>query len=424
MPESDSLRRHTLWMISGHGVSLAFQAAYFILIGRALGSHEYGAFVGVVALVNVLSQFSSVGMEMILVRNISRARESFSSTWGNAIRISAYGFVALFVVAMLIGHFALSPELRRLIPYIALSDALFGKLVQLSSRAFQGGGLLAQTARLTALTNITRAASALGLFVFTILMRVQADVFLWARIYWLSSLVTAIVAFGTVTRLLGWPTLARIHMRDLTEGFSFSLSSSSISVYNDIDKTFLAGAGQFYAAGIYSAAYRIIDVASVPIYAIYTAATPRFFRKGEHSVADASALAAGLLGRTVPYGILMALMMFAGAPLLPRIFGSSFGGSTEALRWLCLLPLIRGLHYAWGTTITGSSSQWYRTATQLGAAGANLLLSIALIPRWSWRGAAVASLLTDAGLAAASWMVVRYLYMKEDAAEVAITQTA
>jgi O-antigen/teichoic acid export membrane protein len=220
------------------------------------------------------------------------------------------------------------------------------------------------------------------------------------------------------------PAFGRIHLRDLTDGISFSVSSSSVSVYNDIDKTLLAGAGQLYAAGIYSAAYRIIDVASVPIYAIYTAATPRFFRDGERSVSDASAFAARLLRRTVPYGVAMALLMFAGAPLLPHLFGPSFRGSVEALRWLCLLPLIRGLHYASGTTITGSSSQWYRTATQLGAAGANLLLNVALIPRWSWRGAAVASLLTDAGLAVASWIVVQYLRTKHDPNEVVITRTA
>jgi O-antigen/teichoic acid export membrane protein len=424
MPESESLRRHTLWMVSGHGVSLVFQAAYFVLIGRTLGSHEYGAFVGVVALVNVLSQFSSLGMEMILVRNISRMRESFAATWGNALRISASGFLVLLVLAMLIGRFTLRLELQRLIPYVALSDALFGKLVQLSGRAFQGAGLLAQTARLTALTNITRAASALCLFLLATLAHLHADALLWTRIYWLSSLATSIVAFGLVTRLLGWPAFGRIHLRDLTDGISFSVSSSSVSVYNDIDKTLLAGAGQLYAAGIYSAAYRIIDVASVPIYAIYTAATPRFFRDGERSVSDASAFAARLLRRTVPYGVAMALLMFAAAPLLPHLFGPSFRGSVEALRWLCLLPLIRGLHYAWGTTITGSSSQWYRTATQLGAAGANLLLNVALIPRWSWRGAAVASLLTDAGLAGASWIVVQYLRTKHDPNEVVIPRTA
>jgi O-antigen/teichoic acid export membrane protein len=424
MPELDNLRRNTYWMISGHGVSLVFQAVYFILIGRTLGSHEYGAFVGVAALVNVLSQFSSLGMEMILVRNISRARESFAVSWGNALCISICGFVVLLTFAMLIGRFTLKPELQRLIPYIALSDALLGKIVQLASRAFQGAGLLAQTARLTALTNIARAVSALGLFLWAVLGHLHADALLWTRIYWLSSLVTAVVAFGSVTRRLGWPRFGRIYMCDLTDGFSFSLSSSSVSVYNDIDKALLAGAGQLYAAGIYSAAYRIIDVASIPIYALYAAATPKFFRDGERSIAGASAIAHRLLRRTVPYGIAVATGLFAGASLLPFFFGPSFRGSIEVLRWLCLLPLIRGLHYAWGTTITGSSSQWYRTATQLGAAGANLLLDIVLIPRWSWRGAAMASLLTDAGLAAASWMVVRYLRAKKISREVAITQVA
>lgn len=424
MPESDSLRRSALWMISGQGVSLLFQAGYFILIGRTLGSHEYGAFVGVVALVNVLSQFSSLGMEMILVRNISRARESFAATWGSALQISACGFVVLLILAMLIGHFTLKPELQRFIPYIAVSDALLGKVVQLSSRAFQGAGRLDHTARLTALSNITRAVFAVGLFLLAVFTHFRADALLWTRIYWLSSLATAALAFGSVTRLLGWPAFGPIRTRDLMDGFSFSLSSSSISIYNDIDKTFLVGAGQLYAAGIYSAAYRIIDVASVPIYAIYAAATPRFFRKGEHSIGYASALAAQLLRRTVPYGAGMALLLFAGASLVPYLFGQSFRDSVEALRWLCLLPLIRGLHYAWGTTITGSSSQWYRTATQLGAAGANLFLNAALIPRWSWRGAAIASLLTDAGLAAASWAVVQYLRGRKDARATAVTQAA
>jgi O-antigen/teichoic acid export membrane protein len=410
-------------MISGHGVSVLLQAVYFILIGRTLGSREYGAFVGVVALINVLSQFSSFGMEMILVRNISRDRASFSATWGNALRISAVGFVALLAIAMLIGHFTLKPELRALIPFIALSDALFGKVVQLASRVFQGAGQLSQTAKLTALTNFARMVTALGLFLFAQLRHIHADAHLWTSIYWLSSLATAIIAFGMVTARLGWPGRSPIRLRDLADGFSFSLSSSSISVYNDIDKTFLVSEGRLYAAGIYSAAYRIIDVASIPIYAIYTAASPRFFREGKSGVAQASLLANRLLKRTIPYGVGIALLLFLGSSLLPYVFGPSFRGSVEVLRWLCLLPLIRGLHYAWGTTITGSASQWYRTWTQLGAAVCNLLLNAWLIPRWSWQGAAVASLLTDAGLAASNWLVVRFLRTRQAPREIAITQT-
>jgi O-antigen/teichoic acid export membrane protein len=84
-----------------------------------------------------------------------------------------------------------------------------------------------------------------------------------------------------------------------------------------------------------------------------------------------------------------------------------------ALRWLCFLPVLRALHYAWGSAITASASQWNRTATQFGAAALNLSLNFLLIPRWSWRGAAAASLLTDAALAAASLFVLTRLMRRE-----------
>jgi O-antigen/teichoic acid export membrane protein len=94
--------------------------------------------------------------------------------------------------------------------------------------------------------------------------------------------------------------------------------------------------------------------------------------------------------------------------------GKSFAGSTGALRWLCLLPLIRCFHYAAGTTITGSVSQWYRTVQQLAVALLNLGLNALLIPRYSWQGAAVASLLTDGSLAAMNWICVAWLIVRQE----------
>ena len=157
----------------------------------------------------------------------------------------------------------------------------------------------------------------------------------------------------------------------------------------------------------------MVDVATAPLYGIYTAATPRLFREGARSVSHASAQSRRLLLRTIPYGLAVAAALYFGAPLLPRLFGASFQGSVAALRWLCLLPMLRVLHYAWGTTITASASQWNRTATQFGAAALNLLLNFLLIPRWSWQGAAVASLLTDGSLAISSRFVLWWIQRRE-----------
>jgi O-antigen/teichoic acid export membrane protein len=361
----------------------------------------------------VLAQFSSLGMEMILVRNISRDAASFGRSWGQALALSSLGFLALLAVGETFAHFALRPDLRVLVPWIALSDGLLGKLVQLAGRAFQGAGRLAWTARLTALTAATRTLAAGALFFHARARGFHPTALLWTHIYWLSTLAVALFAVALVTLRLGRPHLARISRADLSEGLSFSLSSSSISVYNDIDKTFLVSLGQVTAAGIYSAAYRVVDAATSPIYAVYAAATPRFFREGARGVRHARAFARTTLVRTLPWSLAAAAALWLAAPLVPLLFGASFHESVAALRWLCLLPVLRALHYAWGTAITASASQWNRTATQFAAAAFNLLLNVLLIPRWSWRGAALASLLTDGFLAAASYFVLARLCGRE-----------
>lgn len=403
---SESLRRGSLWMISGQMSALGFQAVYFVLMGRTLGSREYGAFVGVVALVAVLSQFSSCGMEMILLRNMSRCRNSFAATWGSALRVTALGFIALLIAAISLGHLFLRADLRPLVPWIAISDGLFGKLVQLAGRALQGAGQLRAMAKLTAAMNFARALLAVSLFIYAQWFGGRADALLWARVYWIAPSIVGLAAGWTVTARFGLPRFERIRARDWSEGFSFSLSNSSISLYNDIDKTFLVSFGQTFAAGIYGAAYRVVDAASAPLYSIYAAAAPRLFLEGGASVERAHKMSNRILRRTLLYGIGSAIALFCGAGLLPRLFGPSFRESAVAVRWLCLLPLLRVLHYAWGTTITASASQWNRTATQIAAAVSNLALCAWMIPRWSWQGAAVASLLTDGSLAIFSWFVL------------------
>ncbi len=412
LTESPRLRAQATWIISGNGVAVLCQAAYFVLIGRMLGSREYGAFVGVVALINVLSQFSSLGMEMVLLRNISRDRVSFATSWGTALSVSFAGFLLLLGIATGYAHLFLSPALRALVPYVAVSDALFGKLAQLSSRALQGAGQAAGSARITALTSAARLTAAAILFAASVhpgAAPARGSALVWVRVYWLASLAVAVVSLLMVDQRLGRPRFTRVRRAVLKDGLSFSLSSSATSVYNDIDKTMLVSYGLTAAAGVYGAAYRLIDVVSTPIYGLYSAATPHFFREGSAGVARASELSRRMLRATVPYGLAAAVVLCLAAPLLPLAFGPSFTGSISAVRWLCLLPLVRGLQYAWGTTITGSSSQWLRTATQVGAAGLNLALNLLLIPRWSWQGAAAASLVTDGALALSNGLLVLWL---------------
>ena len=72
-------------MFLGYGLKIIVQAGYFILIARALGPAEYGAFVGTVALIALVAPFGSLGAGNLLVQNVSRNRELFAEYWGNAL---------------------------------------------------------------------------------------------------------------------------------------------------------------------------------------------------------------------------------------------------------------------------------------------------------------------------------------------------
>ena len=412
--QPSNIRKNSLWMFAGQMLAFGCQGIYFVLIGRALGSKEYGAFVGVVSLVSVLSQVSSFGMELVIIRDISRDRGRFSRSWGLALELSTFGFLLIMAIAIVLGHFILPANVRPLIPLVVAADALFGKLSILASKAFQGFERFGESAAINASGNISRVIVAAVLYVYTVSTNIHPTAYSWTRIYWIASFAAAVIGFGAVTWQLGLPRWHSVRWKNISDGLSFSLSGTTVTLYNDIDKTFLVSMGQSKAAGIYTAAYRIVDIASTPIYSIYSAAFPQFFREGAKSVRDAFAFSHKLMRKTVPYSAAAAVVMFAGAGLLPRILGPSFSESTAALRWLCLLPLIRCIHYAAGTTITGSVSQWVRTVQQIVVALLNILLNIVLIPRFSWQGAAAASLLSDGALAAMNWACVKWLIFRDE----------
>ena len=64
------------------------------------------------------------------------------------------------------------------------------------------------------------------------------------------------------------------------------------------------------------------------------------------------------------------------------------------------------MHYFADDALTGAGHQEVRTAAQIGVALLNIALNLALIPAFSWQGAAWASIVSDGSLAACLWMIL------------------
>jgi O-antigen/teichoic acid export membrane protein len=226
-------------------------------------------------------------------------------------------------------------------------------------------------------------------------------------LYPLSTGGAALAAVVAVTRRVGWPPRpASFGRAELREGLMFSLSGSARSIYDDIDKAMLARFDTLGVTGIYGAAYRIIDVAFLPIRSLVFAAYPRFFARGAAGVRSAAAFARGLVPAAAAYGLVAGAGLVALAPLVPLVLGHSYAGVASAIRWLAVLPLLRAMHYFAADALTGAGHQELRTAAQIGVALLNVALNLVLIPTYSWLGAAWASIASDGVLAVSLWVIL------------------
>jgi O-antigen/teichoic acid export membrane protein len=399
-------------MLVGQSAKLVIQAIYFVLMARNLGPHQYGAFVAVTAAAAIVSPFVGNGCGSLMIKNVARNRDVFAEYWGNSLLLTFVSGAAL-TLGVSIACLALLPNNipALVIIVVVASDVLAYRFVEVASWAFQSVEMLAGTAYLNVFASFTRLA---GIAVIVVMHRPTLTA--WSVTYLITSTVCAVVGIVSVLWCLGKPRLALYRIRrELREGFYFSSSLSAQTVYNDIDKTMLARLGSLDATGIYAAAYRLIEVAFVPIRSLLAAAYPGFFRSGNHGIVGSLAYAKRLLPRAMAYAAAVGVALVIAAPLVPKILGSEYARTTEALRWLALLPLLKTFHYFIADTLTGAGHQGLRTLVQVAVALFNVLINLWIIPIYSWRGAAWTSLASDGLMAASLWACATVLRGREQA---------
>jgi O-antigen/teichoic acid export membrane protein len=396
---TNALTRNAGWVFLGQLLRLIIQALYFIEIARSLGVHNYGAFISVVALVGIVYPFGSLGSGNLLIKNVARDKNAFCSYWGRALTTTVIFGSGLLVIVLVIAQLALPREIpTKLVALVAASDILGLNIITISGQAFQAFDRLGWTAAINVMISAGRLV---GAFIL-IAIHPHPTASQWGFIYFGCTTVLAVTAALVVSRMLGTPKFNWQHSRaELREGFFFSASQTSQTIYNDIDKTMLARFGTLEATGVYGAAYRLIDVSFAPVSGVLWSAYPNFFRAGARGISASLAYAKPLLMRAAGYAGMVCLIVLLTANVVPYILGVEYAATAQALRWLSVLPILKVFHYFLSDALTGAGYQALRTGIQMGVAMFNVCINLWLIPMYSWRGAAWASIASDAALALA-----------------------
>lgn len=398
------LARDTGHMAIGQGLRLVIQAAYFVLIARSLGPEKYGAFVATVALAGILSPFSGLGASNLFVKNVRSEKRSAEVCWGNGLVGSAVSGIALSGLV-----FASDYLFRLRMPFsvllaVCVSDLLLMRVIELAVFGFGAVDRMKENAIQNVASSLPRLIAIVVLSVWERPVTLQ----MWAGGYLIASLIATLYAIYRAHVIWGAPRFEWIALReDVAEGIYFSLGTSAATIYNDIDKVML-GKVSFVAGGIYAAAYRIVDVSMTPIRSLASAAYPHFFRRGVDGMKSAHAYANTQIRRSCIYSAALFVLLWASAPFLPLILGSKYEQAALALRWLALLPLLRSGHVFLADSLSGAGFQGLRSAIQVAIAIVNVLLNIAILPKYGWLGAAWTSLASDGLLLLSLWIAVQY----------------
>jgi O-antigen/teichoic acid export membrane protein len=398
------LVRSSGWSFGGQLARAAFNAGLFVLAARVLGVDGFGGFASSVALVALAMPFANLGAMSVMIRRNAHCPGDVAVDYCSAIVVTVFGGVAvaglLAIVNELFDPIGIASSV---VVVIAIGDLVGYRLSELSGAALQSRDCILGTAFFPALVTLGRLAGVL----ITWYLVGNVSVGEWAISYSAWSVAIALLVVLGVGSVVGFARPRPLSfLRQWREGLLYSVGLSAQGVYNDIDKVMLAGLSSLESAGLYAAAYRLIDLAFVPMRAVLSVTYVRFFRAGTAGAERPVALAVSLLRPSLALSAAASLILFAGADLLPLLLGPGYADVVWITRLLAVIPVLRTLHYLAADSLTGAGRQRVRTAWQVGTALVNVAINFMLIPVYGIYGAIASSILADLGLAVALWWAV------------------
>ena len=385
-------------MTLGMGLRTVLQVGVFIIVTRVLSVTDYGAYNAVLAIALALGGFCGFGTQALIVRDVSRNPDHFSIAWGLALTAIAISIPILFAIYIALAYLVLPGDISwPVIVLLGIAELCFAPISFAAITAYQGHERIGRSSRLVLVPVIPRLVGALLLIPITEVLPAELHLTVWAMLYMIAALLACLYGCWLVRKDLGAATRPGFSelWRGLWTGLPFAFGGVALRLYADIDKTMLAYFTTLPIVGAYSAGYRLMDMATLPVNALLAAAMPRFFRAGQKKLRHVLADGYRILPLPLVYVLLAGIGLYLGAGLLPYILGHHYVVSISILRWLAWLPLCALPRLFLQHLLIGGNRQKNVIIFLSIGAIVNISLNTVLIPDWGWRGAIAATYSTE-----------------------------
>lgn len=385
------LSRSYLTVTFGFGLRSLLLSVLVVLLARALGPSEFGGYAAAASLASFFAMFSGFGAGPLHVRDVAHAKLPYAESLNRTLIWIAASLPLLGAASFACAWFVIPHNVEPLaITLIVLGELLFYATIDIAMRIMQALERFGSMVFVVCFLPALRLAIA-ALMVLTGTLGLMS----WAWVSFSTGALAGVAVFGAWAWRLRGNLRTRLPLfQDGLSGLGFAVATASSRVHGDADKVILARFTSTATAGIYTLAYRLIDVFLLPISAGVERLLPALFRHGQDGLRRALRASAGKIALTLAFALVLCAGVYLASFLLPLILGASYKEAVPIAHALSAVPLTMT---CWIVVRTLAATSGYERATgavELAGALFNVGATITLVLTWGWQGAVAATYLT------------------------------
>jgi O-antigen/teichoic acid export membrane protein len=365
-----------------------------ILIIRNLSEGEWGRVAFVFALLGMIGLLSDLRVGRIVLRSVLDGAPGAQESAGSYIVFRALIGAASYVGAMAFVVLGGYPS------DVISATAIAGVVLFLSSCTSAVDLLFYARMRMGIVATISVGGNLVQLGTIVALVATGRTTVVWFVIPAVLAAAVNLVFKGVAARALYRLTVAPSAWRSwMSEAAPLTLGGLLTAAYMGIDTLMLSRMDTFGAVGSYGIGYKFADIVATfpiavtaPTFTVLVQSWP----DDMHRVREVFRQSFAIL-IVVGVGTAFGFAVFA-EPITTLLYGSRYAGAASAARLLVIAKALHFLSVLFLTMLTAAGRhRLYPMAALLGVV-LNVTLNVVLIPAHSFRGAAVAMIITEASV--------------------------
>lgn len=384
--------RNALWIIGGRLVHKGLAFCVGILAARYLGPGNYGLIDYVAAYTTFFASLCTLGIDSVIIKDFVEHPEEEGQAIGTTLVLR--GASSLLSGVMILGIVAIADRGEKTTLLVAAlgSIGLVFRSFDTVQQWFQSR-LKSRYVSMAALIAFAAAAC------YKLALLVTGRSVEWFALATAVEHVVLAAILLTAYRRSGGPKLCFSRRKAkalLGASGSYILSGLMISVYAATDRLMLKHMLDTSAVGYYGLAVSLSTAWGFVLRAVIDSVYPdliRSYSRGREVFERKNRQ----LYAMVIYGALAAsvAVCLLARPIVAVLYGDAYLAAVPPLRIVVWYTVFSYLGVARNAWVVCENKQRYLTYLYFGAAVVNVLLNLAMIPRWGTSGAAWASLLTQ-----------------------------